>query len=45
MQKTNECFYAHPINFVLGFCIAAAPDLARDYWCTNYRIRISTQAA
>jgi len=25
----------YPINFVLGYCIAAAPDPARDYWCAN----------
>jgi len=30
------------INFVLGYCIAAAPDPARDYWCAN--CSIETQA-
>jgi len=30
------------INFVLGYCIAAASDPARDYWCANHSIE--TQA-
>jgi len=29
-------------NFVLGYCIAVAPDPARDCWCTNHSIE--TQA-
>jgi len=28
--------HRYPINFVLGYCIAAAPDPAWDYWCTNH---------
>jgi len=28
----------YPINFILGYCIAAAPDPARDYWCANRSI-------
>ena len=38
LQQTNEFYYTlhgYPINFVLGYCIAAAPDPARDYWCVN----------
>jgi len=45
LQQTNEFYYSlhtYPINFVLGYCIAAAPDPARDYWCTNHTIE--TQA-
>jgi len=30
-------------NFALGYCIAAAPDPARDYWCANRSIE--TQAS
>jgi len=34
--------HGYPINFVLGYCLAAAPDPARDYWCAN--CIIETQA-
>jgi len=34
--------HGYPINFVLGYCIAAAPDPARDYWCADHSIE--TQA-
>jgi len=36
LQETNEfcnTLQRYPINFVLGYCIAAAPDSAWDYWC------------
>jgi len=45
LQKTNEFYYTlhrYPIHFVSGYCIAAAPDSAWDYWCAN--CRIETQA-
>jgi len=29
-------------TFVLGYCTAAAPEPAKDYWCAN--LRIVTQA-
>jgi len=39
LQQTNEftsyTLHRYPINFVLGYCIAAAPDPAWDYWCPN----------
>jgi len=30
--------HEYPIDFVLGYYIAAAPDPARDYWCANCSI-------
>ena len=41
-NKQMNTFHGYPINFVLGYCIAAAPDPARDYWCANHSIE--TQA-
>ena len=44
-KQNNEFYYTihrYPINFVLGYCIAAAPDLAKDYCCANHSIE--TQA-
>jgi len=43
-HQTNEftTMVRSPINFVLGYCIAAAPDPAWDYWCAN--CSIETQA-
>jgi len=38
----SHTLYGHPINFVVGYCIAAAPDPARDYWCEDHSIE--TQA-
>jgi len=32
---TSYTLHNYPINFVLGYCIAAAPDPAWDYWCAN----------
>jgi len=38
MNFTTLC----TVNFLLAYCIAAAPDPARDYWCGNHSIE--TQA-
>jgi len=44
-KQVNFIYYTlheYPIDFVLGYYIAAAPDPARDYWCANRSIE--TQA-
>jgi len=38
LAVNNECYYTlhgYPISFVLGYCIAAAPDPARKLVCKS----------
>jgi len=44
LQLMNEFYYSlhgYPLNFY-GYCIATAPDPAKDYWYANRTIK--TQA-
>ena len=35
-KQMNFATLCTDIQFALGYCIATAPDPARDYWCANH---------
>jgi len=40
-QMSYYTLLGYPINLVLGYCMTAASDPTRDYWCATHRIRIA----